>query len=47
MNMEMLFHILFGISLGSVCIILLLSVMAARRDNFQFLTAAFQKKLAI
>ena len=36
MNMEMLPPILFAISLGSVCIILLLSLAAAARENFQF-----------
>ncbi|RED16709.1 methyltransferase family protein [Parasphingopyxis lamellibrachiae] len=36
MNLDLLPHILFGISLSSVCIILLLSLAAARLDNFQF-----------
>ncbi|MGI9362283.1 MAG: methyltransferase family protein [Parasphingorhabdus sp.] len=36
MNMDMLPKILFGISLGSVCIILALSFVAGRMDNFQF-----------
>lgn len=36
MNLEMLPPILFGISLASVCIILLLSLVATRRDNLQF-----------
>ncbi|MGB5485573.1 methyltransferase family protein [Parasphingorhabdus sp.] len=36
MNMDMLPKILFGISLSSVCIILALSFVAGRMDNFQF-----------
>lgn len=34
--MEMFSYVLFGISLGSVCIILLLSLLAMGRENFQF-----------
>jgi protein-S-isoprenylcysteine O-methyltransferase Ste14 len=36
MNMDMLPNILFGISLGAVGIILLLSLVATAKNNFQF-----------
>ncbi|ASK89669.1 methyltransferase family protein [Sphingorhabdus sp. SMR4y] len=36
MNVDALPKILFALSLGSVCIIMFLSLIAARTDNFQF-----------